>query len=343
MKRLSFYSFVFMLFLTLILSACGDSDSAATNNKSSNNESEFITDLTAGSGNTGGVYYPFMGELGSILTNNIDMEGFDVNVVSTGGSVENVAKTASGDFQISLAQNNLTSDALKSEGEFEGKESEDNIGVIASLFPEVVQVVTLESKEIDSIDELKGKKVGIGAPGSGNAEAAEVLLEAYGISKDDYQPYEEGFDDTKSKLQNKTIDAAVVVNAVPASTIEELQSTTKELKFIEINDEAIQMLKDEAQYDSYTMESGTYEWQDETVETAAMMGMLVANTDQVSEDLGYEMTKALFENSDDMKIAQAKLVSKDSAFQGVNDLPLHPGAKKYYEEEGMLENYEGEK
>src|SRR5699024_8317817 len=277
-------------------------------------ESENVSDITAGSGTTGGVYYPYMGELATIFNDNIDVDEFDVSVAASGGSVENIGKTINGDFQISLGQNNLMNDALNGEGEFEGIDEVSNLGVISSLFPEVVQVVTLDSKNIDSIKDLEDKKVGVGAPGSGNKEAAEVLLESNGIEDGDYEAYEEGFDDAKSKLQDGNIDAAVVVNAIPASTVEELQSTTKELKFLELDEETIQTFVDEYQYTEYTMESGTYEWQDEDMETVAFMGMLIANTDQVSEEVGYEMTKAIFENAEDMKIAQAELISKDEAF-----------------------------
>src|SRR5699024_8541791 len=138
------------------------------------------------------------------------------------------------------------------------------------------------------------------------------------------------------------IDAAVVVNAIPASTVEELQSTTKELKFLELDEETIQTFVDEYQYTEYTMESGTYEWQDEDMETVAFMGMLIATTDQVSEEVGDEMTKASFENAENTKIAQDELITKDEAVTGDNEVPVHPGAKKYYEEEDTIDEYKGE-
>src|SRR5690625_1704172 len=127
--------FIITTLSILIVTAC--SNSGTTETDTGNDEDK--TSLIAGSGTTGGVYYPYMGELATIFNNNIDIEGFDVNVVATGGSVENVAKTTSGEFQISLAQNNLTNDAINGVGEFEGGEGAENLGVIASLFPEVVQ------------------------------------------------------------------------------------------------------------------------------------------------------------------------------------------------------------
>lgn len=328
--------FLLIIVAVFVLAACGN------NSDGNNSDVKDKVKLTAGSGTTGGVYYPYMGELSTLFENNINIDGFTVNVSASGGSVENIGKTISGDFDLSLAQNNLMNDAIKGEGEFEGIGSVDNIGVIASLFPEVVQVVTLKSKNINTLQDLKGKRIGVGAPGSGNKEASELLLSLAGINDGDYSAYEEGFSDAKSKLQDGNIDAAIVVNAVPASTVEELQSTTKELKFLELDKDIIKEFVTNHQYTEYKMEAGTYEWQNENLNTVAFMGMLIANTDQVSEEIAYEITKSLFEHSEDMKIAQAKLISKDAAFTGVGTLPLHPGAKKYYEEEGMLDNYEGE-
>src|SRR5699024_8575506 len=112
----------------------------------------------------------------TIFNDNIDVDEFDVSVAASGGSVENIGKTINGDFQISLGQNNLMNDALNGEGEFEGIDEVSNLGVISSLFPEVVQVVTLDSKNIDYIKDLKQKKVSGAGPIRANKEAAEVLL-----------------------------------------------------------------------------------------------------------------------------------------------------------------------
>ncbi|WP_438312005.1 TAXI family TRAP transporter solute-binding subunit [Sporosarcina sp. FA9] len=323
---------ILILLLTicgLLLSACGDGT------KVENSGSDYKTNLTLGTGSTGGVYYPFGGELANVWNDKIDVDGFDVSAVP-GGGVENVAKTISGQFQLGLSENVILIDAINGTGQFEGAKA-SNIGLITALFPETLQVVTLESTGINSIEDLKGKKVAVGPPGGGTYNASQILMEAYGFGKGDYTPFEEGFGDAQGKLQNGTIDAIIFVVGIPSAALDELQATSKKVKFLDLNDQAIQLLEEKIQYEEYVIEAGTYSWQEEPVRTVAGMAMLFASTDQVSEDLGYEITRNLFEYSGSMAIAQAKLISKDSAFMGMKGMPLHPGAKKYYEEMGMLE------
>ncbi|WP_226584561.1 TAXI family TRAP transporter solute-binding subunit [Halobacillus litoralis] len=339
MKKHSWLMIVFLITISMILGACGESGNggdSAGGDDGGDSGGEEMTNLTMGTGSVGGVYYPLGGEMANLLTDNIDMEGFDVSSVESGASVENIAKIQSGDFQLGIAQNTTMINAVEGTGEFEGKDV-GNVGVIGSLYPEALQVVTLDSTGIESIEDLKGKKVAVGPPGGATREAAEMVLSAYGIEEGDYEAFEEGFGDAKSKLQNKTIDASFAVVGVPSSTTDELEAATKEVKFLNIEGEALDEVVANSQYEAYTVEPGTYEWQDEPVETITAMALLLGSTEQVSEDLAYEMTKTLFENAGDMSIAQAKLITKDTALSGAGELPLHPGAEKYFEEEGLLE------
>ncbi|MFB4168065.1 TAXI family TRAP transporter solute-binding subunit [Virgibacillus sp. JSM 102003] len=333
MRKRALFSFILILAIGMVLSACGDSGEGSSGGGDSE---ESMTNLTMGTGSVGGVYYPIGGEMANLFKDNIDVEGFDVSSVESGASVENIAKIQSGDFQLGIAQNTTMINAQNQTGEFEGKTT-DKVGVIASLYPEGLQVVTLDSTGIESIEDLKGKKVAIGPPGGATREAAELVLSAYGIEKGDYEAYEEGFGDAKSKLQNGTIDASFAVVGVPSSTTDELANATNEVKFLDIEGEALQEVVDNSQYEAYTVEAGTYEWQEEPVQTVTAMALLLGSTEQVSKDLGYQMTKTLFEETDAMTIEQAKLITKDSALTGVGDLPLHPGAEKYYKEVGIIE------
>lgn len=347
MKRNSILALAMMLTFGLLLAACGgntgDSGSESEGNNGGGDEGDsFTSSLTLGSGSTGGTYYPFGGEIATILNDNIDVEGFEVSSVSSGASVENIANIGQGKWQLGLAQNTTSLDAINGRADFEGNKV-DNFGVIASLYPEAMHVVTLGSTGIDSIADLKGKKVAIGPPGGAIRYAAEFVLKAYGIEEGDYTPFKEGLGDAKDKLQNGTIDATIDVTAVPAPSANELHASTKDVEFLSLDEKAVQMFEEETTYEEYVIEPGTYEWEDEPVTTVTATALLIASTDQVSEELGYEITKAIFENSEDMSIKQAEMISEDNAFIGVQDLPLHPGAKKYYKEIGILENYEGEK
>ncbi|GAA0597596.1 TAXI family TRAP transporter solute-binding subunit [Virgibacillus siamensis] len=335
MKKRTLISVILVLAIGMILSACGDSGQGSSSGSGGGDQGE-ITNLTMGTGSVGGVYYPLGGEMANLWTDNIDVEGFDVSSVESGASVENIAKVQAGEFQLGIAQNTTMVNAVNQKGEFKGKEI-NNVGVIGSLYPEALQVVTLESTGIESIEDLKGKKVAIGPPGGATREAAELVLRAYGIEEGDFQAYEEGFGDAKSKLQNGTIDASFAVVGVPSSTTNELANATGEVKFLDIDGKALDKVLEKSQYEAYTVEPGTYEWQKEPVKTITAMALLLASTEQVSEDLGYKITKTLYEKSGNMTIAQAKLITKDSALTGVGDLPLHPGAEKYFKEIGVIE------
>ncbi|WP_106494958.1 TAXI family TRAP transporter solute-binding subunit [Lentibacillus sp. Marseille-P4043] len=336
MRRRTLFLFVLILTVGMILSACGESGKGSSSDSGSDDggEKEAKTNLTLGTGSVGGVYYPLGGEMSTLWKDNIDVDGFDVSSVESGASVENIAKIQSGNYQLGIAQNTTLISAVNQTGEFKGKEI-DNVAVIASLYPEAVQIATLESTGIESIADLKGKKVAIGPPGGATREAAELILKAYGIEEGDYEAYEEGFGDAKSKLQNGTIDASIEVVGVPSSSTDELQASTKEVKLLSIEGDALQEVVDNSQYEAYTVEPGTYDWLDEPVETVTAMALLLGSKDQVSEDLAYELTKTLVEKSGDMSIAQAKLIKEDSILTGVGDLPIHPGAQKYFDEAGI--------
>ncbi len=332
MRKRTLFSFILILAISMVLSACGDSGESSGGGESGSEGS--VTNLTMGTGSVGGVYYPLGGEMANLFVDNIDVEGFDVSSVESGASVENIAKIQAGDYQLGIAQNTTMINAVNETGEFEGKTT-DKVGVIGSLYPEALQVVTLDSTGINSIEELKGKKVAIGPPGGATREAAELVLSAYGIEEGDYQAYEEGFGDAKGKLQNGTIDASFAVVGVPSSTTDELANATNEVKFLDIEGDALQEVLDNSQYEAYTVEPGTYEWQEDPVETVTAMALLLGSTEQVSEDLAYQITKTLYEKSGDMTIKQASLITPENAMIGVGDLPLHPGTKKYFEEAGI--------
>ncbi|MYL70336.1 TAXI family TRAP transporter solute-binding subunit [Halobacillus litoralis] len=337
MKKYSWLMFILLFTVSLFLSACGESGTSGSSGDDGGSDGgEEMTNLTMGTGSVGGVYYPLGGEMANLFADNIDMEGFDVSSVESGASVENIAKIQSGDFQLGIAQNTTMINAVEGMGEFEGKDV-GNVGVIGSLYPEALQVVTLDSTGIESIEDLKGKKVAVGPPGGATREAAEMVLSAYGIEEGDYEAFEEGFGDAKSKLQNNTIDASFAVVGVPSSTTDELEAATGEVKFLNVEGDALEEVTSNSQYEAYTVEPGTYEWQEEPVETITALALLLGSTSQVSEDLAYEMTKTLYENAGDMSIAQAKLITQDSALTGAQELPLHPGSEKYFKEAGILE------
>lgn len=296
----------------------------------------FTTNLQLGTGSTGGVYYPLGQEYANIFVDTIDIEGLNVTAVETGASVENLAKIARGELQLAIAQHNTAQDAVNGRGEFEGAKVE-NVGLLGKLYPEAAQIITLESSGIDSVADLRGKTVAIGPPGGGTREAAEQILAAYGLEEGSYTALEEGFADAKTKLQDGNADASIEILGVPAASLQELHATTGQVKLIPITGPELDTVVANSQFEKYEIPAGTYDFLDEPVPTVSVFASMYASTTQVSEELGYELTKALYERTEDLTLAQKELITLEEATLGQGDVPLHPGARKYFAEQGLLD------
>lgn len=297
---------------------------------------DYRTKLQLGTGSTGGTYYPLGGEIATMLSDTVSTEGFGVSAVETGASVENMAKIGTGELQLGMTLNGTAAAALKGEETFDGKQIE-NFGFVAQLYPEVLHVVTLDSSGIDAIKDLEGKKVAIGPPGSGTNIISRKVLAAHGIAEGEYQPFQEDFGVAAKKLQDGNIAANFAVLGSPAAGVDQLQATTKKVRYLDIEDEARKQLDRETFYGAHTIPADTYTWLGRDVETIAARSVLVASTNQVDKDLGYRITKALLENSDRISHQQGRYITEKNALVGRLDLPLHPGAKKYYAQQGALD------
>lgn len=157
------------------LAACG-----TTGGGGDPEEEDFQTDLQLGTGSVGGDYFPLGGEMATLLSDNVEVEGFNVSSIESGASVENMAAIANGTQQLGMTINGTAEEALNGEGEFEGRTVE-NFGFISQIYPEIMNIVTLDSTGIESIEDLEGADVAIGPPGSGTQAAARDILAAYGI------------------------------------------------------------------------------------------------------------------------------------------------------------------
>lgn len=297
---------------------------------------DYRTRLQLGTGSTGGTYYPLGGEIATMLGDTVKADGFGVSAVETGASVENMAKIGSGELQLGMTLNGTAAAALNGKGTFEGKQIE-NFGFVAQLYPEVLHVVTLKSSGIDSIKDLAGKKVAIGPPGSGTNIISRQVLAAHGIEEGEYQPYQEDFGVAAKKLQDGNIAANFAVLGSPAAGVDQLQATTKKVKYLDVEKSARMQLGRDTFYSAHTIPADTYPWLGREVRTIAASSILVASTNQVDKKLGYRITRSLMENADQISHQQGEHLTKENALVGRLDLPLHPGAKKYYQEQGVLD------
>lgn len=344
MKRSRLVAGVAAASMLVTLAACGDDDDS--NNGNGNGEStgdaaepetgdegDFETSLTFGTGGAAGTYFPLGSEYANIYEDNI--EGISVNAIETGASVENLGQIFQEEMQIGLTQNDTAIAAVTGRGDFEGAEV-NNVGWIAKLYPEAAHVITLEGSGYESIADLEGQRIAVGPPGSGTRAVADALLSAYGIEEGDYTPFEEEFGDAQGLLQDGNLDASIFVIGTPSGALNEL-SATNDVKLLSVDQEIADELAADSDFEAYTLSADTYDFLDEDIVTVSVFAALVASTTQVSPEVAYELTRVTFENAGDITLAQGDLITLEEGLVGQGDVPLHPGAEQYYEEQGLLD------
>ena len=178
-----------------------------------------------------------------------------------------------------------------------------------------------------------GAKIAIGPSGSETNNISKAILEAYDI--DNYEEFLEGFGDAATQVQDGNIEVSFGVLGLPASSIAELHSQTGDVTMLSISDEVVAEIEQNTTYQGYTIPQDSYDFLEEDVQTVAAFAILVGNTDTISEELGYELAKLMAENSDEITHAQGRQMTIENALNGADGLPLHPGAARYYEEQGL--------
>lgn len=337
MRRKRWMQVMLLLSLALLLGACGtaqDNGQGTESNEGGTDDAQGSGDgfYVMGTGSTGGTYYPLGQEMVTIWNNHIDAN-FDA--VASGASIENLSKIGTGEFDLGMTVHIPALEAYHGEGEFEG-EPISNFAFIGHIYPEVLQIVVRESSGINSIEDLRGKKVAIGPAGSGTQAAARLVLAAYGIKDEDYEAFQEGFGDARDRLQDGTIDASFGLLGLPDAGIEELQASAGDVKLLEITPEALAYVEEHSDYKSFTIPADSYAWLDNDVVTVSAFAVLVANTDTVDEEMAYEITRVMIEHADENTHPQSDHTTLENALLGSEGLPIHPGAEKYYKEQGVL-------
>ena len=285
--------------------------------------------LNIATGGTAGTYYPIGGAMAEIL--NKDIKGMNASAQSTGATVANINMLKDGSVDLAIVQNDITYYAVNGTEMFQDKKV-DNIRGIATLYPETCQFVTLDSSGIKSIKDLKGKKVAVGAAGSGAEANARQILEAYGITYNDIEVQYLSFAEGASALKDGNVDAAFLTAGYPTASVQDISSQNK-IRLLPIDsDKAEALIAKYPFYTKTTIPAGTYAGFNEEVQTISVMAMLVA-TDKVDDKLGYEIAKAIFSNLDRLQAAHSvgKLITKDGAMKGMS-LPMNTGAEKFFKE-----------
>ena len=316
MKTKKLLSIVLAMALILTLAACGGSTSG---------------EMTMGTGSTSGTYYAFGGVLGQYIRNHA---GIAVTVVSTDGSKANIEGIAAGDYQLGAVQSDVMAYAWDGIRSFETNGKVDSFRVVAGLYAEAVQLITMDP-EITSVADLAGKSVSIGAPGSGTYFNAMDVLNAAGLTEEDIQAQYLSFADSTEAMKDGKIDAAFIVAGAPTAAITEL-CTTNSAYLVPI-DGAIgdKVMADCPFYTAYTVPAGTYPGQDADVTTVTVKATLIVSA-SADEEAVYNLTKAIFDNVDAITVENGKgaELSVENATSGMT-VPFHSGAAKYFAEQGV--------
>ncbi|WP_404376881.1 TAXI family TRAP transporter solute-binding subunit [Vreelandella aquamarina] len=287
--------------------------------------------LSIATGGTGGVYYPIGGGFAEMINEHI--EGAQATAEVTGASVENMGLIMRGDADMALALADTVYQAYTGTGDFDGRQIE-NTRALASVYPNAVQLVTLAESDIQSIADLAGKRVSVGAPGSGTELNARALLEANGVSYDDFTPQRLNFNETADAIRDGDIDAGFWSVGPPTSSILNL-AATRDIRLISLTDEEVANAQEaEEVFAPYKLAAGMYEGMDEAVQTIGIPNVLVVNSD-MDEELAYQLTQLLFENTDELIAVHP--AANDTTIEFTMDstpVPLHPGAIRYFEEVG---------
>ncbi|SEM04236.1 TAXI family TRAP transporter solute-binding subunit [Halomonas caseinilytica] len=297
-------------------------------------EEQFIT---IGTGGQTGVYY-VVGQSVCRLVNRLEDANIKCNAPSTGGSVANINGIRSGELNMGVAQSDVQYQAYNGTGNFEGDAYED-LRAVFRVHGEPLTLLARADSGVETLDDLEGKRVNIGNPGSGQRNTMEVVMDAKGWTEDTFSLASElDAAEMASALADNNIDVMAYVVGHPNGAIQEA-TTTVDSRLVPLNDETIQGLVEEYPYYSMsTIPGGLYKGNPDDVETFGVAATFVSSTD-TDPDVVYQTVKAVFDNFDRFKQlhpAFANLNPEDMVSEGLS-APLHEGAARYYREQGWIE------
>ncbi len=283
-------------------------------------------------GNTG-TYYGFGTAVGQVIGKATNLT---FNIQSTGASKANIQLIASKEVDMAIVQNDVMDYAYNGTDLFSADGPVKGFSAMAGIYAEVVQIVADPTAGITSLADLKGKRVSVGDAGSGVEFNAKQILEAYGITFDDISKQNLSFSASADAYKDKKIDAFFCTAGAPTTAIMDLV-TNRDITLLSIDDDkSAELMKDFPFYTVFDIPKDTYKGMKEDVRTLAVKATFIVS-DELSEDVVYKMTKALFDEKDAIAAAHAKGKEIDPkyAVEGIS-VPFHKGAEKYYKEIGVL-------
>jgi len=296
------------------------------------------TFVTIGTGGVTGVYYPTGGAICRLVNKTRKDHGVRCSVESTGGSVYNLNSIRAGELDMAVAQADLQDNAFNGEGKFSSAGANVELRSLFSLHPEPFTIVARADSGIKTIADLKGKRVNIGNPGSGQYEMMDTMMTHLGWSRDDFKLVSQlkSAEQAGALCDNK-VDAIVFTAGHPSGSIKEATSTC-ESKIVDVSGPAVdKMVKSNSSYRKTTIPGGMYNGNSKDVDTFYVDATFVSSSD-VDDEIIYVVVKSLFENFDAFKQLHPtfSVLNKDEMVSGNLSAPLHDGALKYYKEAGLV-------
>ena len=297
------------------------------------------TFVAIGTGGVTGVYYPTGGAICRLVNRGRSEHGIRCGVESTGGSVFNINAIRNGELEFGVAQSDWQFHAFQGTSRFEEQGAFEGLRAVFSVHPEPFTVVARADAGIANFEDLKGKRVNIGNPGSGQRGTMEVVMEAVGWTTDDFALAAELQAAEQSQaLCDNNIDAMIYTVGHPSGSIQEA-TTACDSVLVNVTGDAIdQLVADRSYYRTATIPGGMYRGNDNDTMTFGVGATFVTSAD-VPDDVVYEVVKAVFDNIDQFKGLHPAFANLDPAAMANDSLsaPLHPGAERYYREAGLIQ------
>ncbi len=318
-----------LFFLFAILLACSPASQDAPGK----------TFVTIGTGGVTGVYYPTGGAISRMLNKKAKEYGIKATVESTAGSVYNINAVLSGDLEFGVAQSDRQFQAYNGLAEWAGKGPQKDLRAVFSIHPESITLVASEESGIRTVGDLKGKRVNIGNPGSGQLQNSKDVLEAAGVSLDDIHTEQVKAVEAPGLLQDEKIDAFFYTVGHPAGNIKEATSGRIKVRIVPISGPGIDTLLEKyPYYAKSTIPKKFYptSMNDGDVESIGVKATFVASKN-LDDKIVYAITKEVFESFDEFKKLHPaySVLTKENMLQGLS-APIHKGALKYYREAGLV-------
>ncbi len=316
MKRLVLYSLAAALVLASSMAFAAD-----------------LKHLTMGTGGTAGVYYPLGGAISQVLSAKSG-GAYSITAQTTGASGENMRLIEAKEVDLAILQNDVAHSAYNGLAPFKSKL--EDVRAIARLYPEYVHVVASKDSGVQKLEDFKGKKVSVGARGSGNEVNCRQMFEFYGLNYKNIDPVFLPYGETADQFKDRALDGFVFTIGTPNPAIQDI-TTAQDVTFVPLDGEKSDAVVAKFPYlVKDNIPAGSYKGQDVPVPTLSVQAILVVNKDMSDED-AYKLTQLLFENVNDIAKSHNKGAEIDinKATDGIT-IPFHPGAQKYLKEKGAM-------